>query len=65
MKWKNSQKGKTQLKFVQDKADGKEGPVVHTLSALICSLENVKDQHLMGKFGVRRVGPISSAFGST
>lgn len=51
MKWKNSQKGKTRLKFVQDKADGKEGAVVHTWSALICSLENVKNYIQWGSLG--------------
>lgn len=63
MKWKSCQNGEAQLKFAQDKAEDKKGPVVHTWTALVSSLKNVKSQHLTGTFGVRAVGLLSSALG--
>lgn len=62
MQWESCQNGEAQLKFAQDKAEGKKGPDMHTWPALVSSLKNVKNQHLTGTLGVRGVGLISSAF---
>lgn len=56
MKWKSYPKREAQLKVVQDKSEGKKESIVHTQSALVSNLENVNDQHLMGKFEVRGAG---------